>query len=358
MTFINDEIFTLLIDSDSCPHESIRPTNISLKEIKDGKDGKNGKDGKDGKDGKTQKACEKLYKLIWEHTMESCMAPARVLTITASVTAPDNYEFQHSAELVVFPGWLKIKNTVSYSSEQEKIYNYLLYLKKGDKVHYNKFLSSHHLENSGKLHYSEARLVQLLEEKGIGRPSTFASIVEKLKEREYVKVQDIKGTLVEYKEYDVNENGMLTVTMREKIVGNEKKKLVIQPLGIKVIEFAYTHFANLFHYDFTREMENDLDKIAKSEINWTTICEKCNRQIEENIANMTRNENTASITTPVKYAPLGKYKNLNIIVKKGKYGLYAVWNSTNVSLKQLGNRPRENIQLEEVIRIIESKLGD
>lgn len=90
--------------------------------------------------------------------------------------------------------------------------------------------------SGGTLHYTEARLIQLLEEKEIGRPSTYSAIVDKIKEREYVKKQNVSGQKVECVEHTVAENKISrTKTWRE--FGNESNKLIITPLGNTVIEF-------------------------------------------------------------------------------------------------------------------------
>jgi DNA topoisomerase-1 len=85
-----------------------------------------------------------------------------------------------------------------------------------------------------KSHYSEARLVQLLEENGIGRPSTFSMLVDKIQEKEYVKKQDIKGKEIECKDFELDTDKLVKELMVKREFGNEKGKLVIQPLGIIV----------------------------------------------------------------------------------------------------------------------------
>ena len=87
-----------------------------------------------------------------------------------------------------------------------------------------------------KTHYTEAKLVQLLEQKGIGRPSTFSSLVDRIQEREYVKKENVKGKKIKCIDF-VLEGEELEETVNEREFGNEKNKLVIQPLGKLVLEF-------------------------------------------------------------------------------------------------------------------------
>jgi DNA topoisomerase-1 len=260
-----------------------------------------------------------------------------------------------------------------------------------------------------KSHIHEAKLVQLLEEKGIGRPSTFSTIVEKIQHREYVKKENIEGSKIQCTDYDL-EDDEITESHSTKVFGNEKGKLVIQPLGILVMEFLNAHFQDLFNYDYTREMEEGLDKVAKGERKWTDICEECLTQIDslcetvkeeptgikidenhqyiigkhgpiikQTTASSKKRDDTAFI--PVrkdidleklkngeytledivdnqvgaqKSKLMGKYKDEDLFIKKGKFGIYALWGKQTTSLSSFGNRPMENITLEEVLHVLEN----
>ena len=122
-------------------------------------------------------------------------------------------------------------------------------LKNNTVIDYKKVTSKATLK-SLKSHYTEAKLVQLLEEKGIGRPSTFSSLVDKIQERGYVKKEDIKGKEVLCKDFEL-ENGEIFELETKREFGNEKSKLVIQPLGTIVMEFLDKHFTSLFNYQYT-----------------------------------------------------------------------------------------------------------
>ena len=106
-----------------------------------------------------------------------------------------------------------------------------------------------------KSHYSEAHLVQLLEENGIGRPSTFASLIDKLQERLYVEKQTIQGKEIECKDFCLDNTGQITCQTNKRVFGNEHNKLVITPLGIIIIEFLIKHFDSFFNYEYTKQME-------------------------------------------------------------------------------------------------------
>lgn len=257
-------------------HEAIRPTNIKMHQIDSDKFSPREK---------------KMYKLIWRNTLQSCMSNAEYNTFTAKIqihsgatTNSQNttYYYKYHTEQLIFPGW-KIADTAfspTQPSQSEKHYTYLLHLPIDTPVLYKKITATLTIKNQ-KQHYTEAKLIQLLEEKGIGRPSTFSMLIDKIQEKEYAVKQDVKGQTIECKDYEIEYDDKTHTpsdiyeieTSRE--IGNEKSKLVIQPLGMIVLDFLESHFLSLFDYDFTGRMENDLDKVAKGEKDYNEVCKEC-----------------------------------------------------------------------------------
>ena len=370
-------------------HEAIRPTSISLKELPLELDSKE----------------RKMYKLIWTNTLESCMSPAIFYSITATITAFNSNKFSYTSELINFPGWQAVAQK---PSTDNKIYHYLQIIKQNDLIPFKKMHSKVTIKNI-KHHYTEARLVQLLEEKGIGRPSTFSMLVEKIQERGYVKKEDVVGTKITCKDFELVDKEIYEIeTQRE--FGNEKGKLVLQPLGIIVMEFLEKHFLDIFNYDYTKNMEDDLDKISKGEKQMVDLCNACNVQLDKLIDNLKTetklelsiDENNTYIIgkygpvikcservdgkdvisfksikkdvdihklengeytlneiveTSMKSKPqglLGQYENQDVILKKGKFGLYITWGDNSKTLKELGNRPIENVTFDEVKKYLEA----
>ena len=154
-------------------HEAIRPTNISLCELPENMDNKE----------------KRMYKLIWENTLESCMTSASFHSVTANISSFQEMKFVYTSELIDFPGWKVVAK--KYSIENNE-YHYLQQIKQNSVIPYKKICARVSIKGT-KQHYTEARLVQLLEEKGICRPSTFSSLVDKIQERGYVKKEDVKG---------------------------------------------------------------------------------------------------------------------------------------------------------------------
>jgi DNA topoisomerase-1 len=246
-------------EEDESAHEAIRPTNIELTEV----------------DKELGNKEVRIYHLIRRNTLESCMEPAIYKGVTATITAPLENEYRYSTEQVVFAGW---KIVEGYEKESPT-FTYLQTLKSGSVLEYKKITCKVGLKNT-KSHYTEANLVQLLEKNGIGRPSTFSSLVEKIQEREYVKKEDVKGKLIECTDFTLEGEELLeNKTKRE--MGNEKSKLVIQPTGTLVLEFLLKHFDRLFEYEYTKNMEDSLDLVAKGEKEWHELCNDCLREINE-----------------------------------------------------------------------------
>jgi DNA topoisomerase-1 len=255
-----------------------------------------------------------------------------------------------------------------------------------------------------KSHYTEARLVQLLEEKGIGRPSTFASLIDKIQERKYVEKQNITGKQIECLDFSFSD-GVITNNTCIREFGNEKNKLVIQPLGIIVIEFLLSKFDKFFNYEYTKNMEDSLDVIASGKTNWVSLCDTCvtdlksitdelqdlkkfNLEIDANhmliigkygpVIKYTDPKNKNNITfiparkdldlEELKHRPeisledvidknscnkdaIGKYQGQDLFVKKGKFGIYAQWGKETRSLKD--SFSLENIDYMEVIKFLD-----
>ena len=280
-------------------HEAIRPTHIDLEAIPDSEETFSAKH-------------RKLYKLIWTNSLESMMAPAKYLQLVVNIIAPYDALYKYCAEQNIFLGWKAVNG-----AEEEKYYDYFQNMKE-EVINYKKITCKQTLKEL-KSHYSEAHLVQLLEQKGIGRPSTFSSLLEKIQERNYVTKQNVDGKKLEIIDYTLLDNAIIQ-EQGTKEFGNEKNKLVITQTGIFVIEFLIKYFSKLFDYDYTKSMEDELDNIAQGTKKYYELCDECyvfiNDLIKTNNLAATANS-TNSTNSPEKIQIAIDAKHTYLIGKNG-----------------------------------------
>lgn len=364
-------------------HEAIRPTDIQLEYIDDSYASKE----------------KKLYYMIWSTTLESCMSQALYQSISAKISAPMDHMYKYNTELVEFPGWKIVKG---YDKENPE-FHFLQSIKNKAIVNYNKLTAKVSIKDT-KSHYTEAKLVQLLEENGIGRPSTFSSLIDKIQERGYVKKENVVGKKIKCVDYELIDNE-LTEIETDREFGNEKNKLVIQPLGILVLEFLIQHFEKLFDYEYTKNMETNLDVIAKGNKIWYTICKECYNDIDVCSSELTKTDKQIikldehhvymigkygpvikkDVNGDIKFLPvkkdinidklknmeysindiieeqstnqiIGVYKGSNVMLKKGKYGNYITWGTDNKKSLSGLDKDIDDITIDDVIPIIENKV--
>jgi DNA topoisomerase I len=365
-------------------HEAIRPTDVTYESISETYSSKE----------------RRMYHLIWSVTVESCMSLALYQSISASISAPMEKEYKYSSELVNFPGWKIVRG---YEKENPE-FQFLQTIKNKAIVQYNKIMAKVSIKEL-KSHYTEAKLVQLLEENGIGRPSTFSSLIEKIQERGYVKKDDVKGKRIKCVDYELIKDELAEIE-DEREFGNEKNKLVLQPLGQLVIEFLIQHFEKLFDYEYTKHMETDLDRVAKGDKIWHEICRDCLGDINEcskdlgdedkqviqiddkhtymigkygpvikcgvgdktsflqvkkdiDIDKLKKNqyklediiESSSSTSTG---QSIGKYKGEDVFVKKGKFGNYITWGKENKKSLNGLKKEIDEITMDDLIPLIEN----
>jgi DNA topoisomerase-1 len=380
------ELEQLKNKENSNPHEAIRVTNIELKTIEN----KNTR-------------LVSLYNLIWRTTIESCMASAKYNNIKTIISAPLELHYEYTLEIPVFLGWktISIKNI---EEEQNKLSGLLMYLKSImlQQISYQKIDSTVVVRNKHQ-HYTEASLIQKLEELGIGRPSTFASIVDTIIDRGYVKKTNIEGSLIQCFEYRLIENKIQEI-VQNKTFGNEKNKLVIQPIGILTTEFLIKTFEKIFSYEYTKNMELDLDKICSGDEDWTKICKECSQEIkrltkeikdlskqiypiDENhdilftiigptikrkyiendeeksellqvkkeinidLEKLKNNEYKLDDLIELKNNCLGEYEGEPIYIKTGKFGSYVQWGENRKNIESI-KKPLQEIRLEDIENLL------
>ena len=243
-------------------HEAIRPTHMELKEV-----------------GDEYSALEKkVYAFIWKRSMQSAMAPAtgvkRVVKFTLDAD-PDAFSWSTSRSKTLFQGWQILGKQVNIDgasdSELEESFNHDA-MKEGQKIQW-KNLTGAPKHSTPAPRFTQATLVRELETCGIGRPSTFASLIDVILSREYVEVHDSPGSVEPYVVHTVTPRAWPPVAVsKERKVGVEKKKLKPTALGKSVLDMCLKDFSSLFDYSFTSTMEKRLDLVAEGKDSWKTVC--------------------------------------------------------------------------------------
>ena len=215
-------------------HEAIRPTDVSRTSA-----GKNDYE-------------KRLYNLIWARTVATQMANAKVAKTTIGLS----HDFVAKGEVVIFDGFLKVYGK-SKDLELPK-------LTKGDKVECIKLTARQNFAKPP-ARYTEGSLVKKLEELGIGRPSTYASIMTAIQMRGYVVKGNSEGEEREVVELTSQKGTIKREVVKEKY-GANKGKLVPTPIGELVSGFLTDNFKNIVDYKFTANIEKDLDLVADAKL--------------------------------------------------------------------------------------------
>lgn len=222
----------------------------------------------------------KLYKLIWDKFMSSQMAPAEIANKTIDIKAGD-YNLKAGTSKILFDGFLKLYND---AEEDEKDADAKIPdLEQGDKVKCKEITPKQHFTQPPP-RYNEASLVKALEEHGIGRPSTYATIITVIQTRKYVEKKD--------------------------------KALYPTLLGRTVCKQLVNQFANIMDYKFTAGMEEKLDKIAEKKAVWNVVLKEFYTPFMEVVNSVMKTAQKVVIESDKKCPNCGKV----MLVKTSRFG--------------------------------------
>lgn len=182
----------------------------------------------------------RLYQMIWQRAVACQMAPARFDTTSVDIVVGKGV-FRVTGQVQTFAGFLSVYEEGVDDSEDDENAKKLPPLQEGDDLPVDKIFGEQHFTQPPP-RYSEASLVKALEEYGIGRPSTYASIISTLKEREYVTL--------------------------------EQKRFLPTDTGEVVNKFLTEHFGQYVDYNFTARLENQLDDIAGGKREWKPVMQQ------------------------------------------------------------------------------------
>ena len=252
-------------------HEAIRPTYMDNQHI----------------EGNQQE--RRLYDLIWKRTIASQMADAELerTQVTISIENPHNesqsgeYTFVAEGEVVKFDGFLRIysdevlpqrgnaEGTMDGDNENLGI---LPAMTVGENLSREQITATQRFSQRP-VRYNEASLVRKLEELGIGRPSTYATTITTIQQREYVEKGDKPGEQRDFQTITLKDN-KLTEETHTTTVGQERGKLLPTDTGIVVNDFLLENFPEIMDYNFTADIEKEFDEVAEGKIAWEGVVKK------------------------------------------------------------------------------------
>ncbi len=204
----------------------------------------------------------RLYELIWKRTIACQMIHATLDTVAVDLTAADHV-FRANGSTLVSPGFMAVYQEGTDDSKTEDDEKMLPPLEEGQDVTLLKIKPDQHFTEPPP-RYSEASLVKSLEEHGIGRPSTYASIISTLQAREYVEM--------------------------------DKKRFIPTDVGRVVNKFLTEHFTQYVDYAFTANMEDELDAISRGEEEWVPMMKKFWQPFKELVIDKEENVDRKDVT--------------------------------------------------------------
>ena len=246
-------------------HEAIRPTYIAHAEIQ----------------GSDQE--KRLYDLIRKRTIACQMADAALERTTISVSVDGMKEkFVATGEVVLFDGFLQVYKESTDDENENESENKLLPQVNLHEVLQMKGITATERFTQRPARYTEASLVRQLEELGIGRPSTYAPTIQTVLNRGYVVKGDKEGKERTYSIISLSENTIKEISKTE-IAGSDRNKLMPTDIGIVVNDFLMEYFQSVMDYNFTANVEKELDAIAEGEENWTKIIDNFYRMFHPTV---------------------------------------------------------------------------
>jgi DNA topoisomerase-1 len=233
----------------------------------------------------------RLYELIWKRAVASQMVPATLNTVSVDLAAGNEHSFRASGTTVIDPGFLAVyeEGRDTKSSEDEDEGRKLPAMKPGERVPLDRIHADQHFTQPPP-RFTEAALVKALEEYGIGRPSTYASIIQTLLFRKYVEM--------------------------------ESRSFRPSDVGRAVSNFLSSHFTQYVDYDFTAKLEDELDAVSRGEEAWVPLMEKFWGPFKELVLDKTESVDRSEATGARELGTDPK-SGKPISVRLGRYGPYA-----------------------------------
>ena len=289
-------------------HEAIRPTYMNNTSI----------------EGTSQE--RRLYDLIWKRTIACQMADAQIekTTATIDIQSEDHAENLHGekfvaqGEVIKFDGFLKVyhESTDDDEDTSSPFSHRLPAMNEGD-ILQRREISATERFSRAPARYTEASLVEKLRKLGIGRPSTTATIISTIQQREYVQKGDKAGEERPYT-VDVLRGKQVTTVRKTEITGREKGKLLPTDIGMVVNDFLIENFPEIMDYNFTATIEQQFDRISEGDEQWTDMMQGFDAAFEPNVEKVmnARSEHKAG----ERQLGVDPASGQPVFVKIGRYG--------------------------------------
>jgi DNA topoisomerase I len=316
-------------------HEAIRPTYMDKSTV--------------GGDARMKK----LYELIWKRTLASQMSDAKLERTTVTIPAPNGLHYTAKGEVIRFEGFLKVylEDTDDEDAEEQK--GMLPALSLNQVLNYDRIEATERYTRPS-ARYTEASLVKKLEELGIGRPSTYAPTISTIVKREYAVKSDLEGEERAYQQLVLKGSDISSKTLKER-TGADKGKLMPTDIGMVVNDFLVEHFNEVLDFHFTAKVEEDFDRIAEGEVDWTEMLDGFYKEFRPNIDKVEENAGYAKGERSLGFDPeSGK----PIVAKIARYGPVVQLGSAEDEDKPrfaslLKDQRIESITLEEALKLFQ-----
>ena len=290
---------------------------------------------------------KKLYNLIYDRTVTSHMKPCENLiykiTIINDWIKDDGY-FTASHKRLMYPGFKIYFNKDLKKEDKPDIL---------DEYHLETAISTEKYENMPH-YYDESSIVSLLEKTGIGRPSTYSTIVSTLDNRKYTEKRDFKEEDKGVKTLTLTEDDEM-IEEEKMVKGNvQKKRILITPLGIKVLDYLRENFMDIIHESFTSQVESDLDLIANGKLEFVDVIRKVYESFIHIVDSQMKNTSRNVGDMPM----IGKIKGKEIFMGDGKFGPYmkisgkSVKNMNISNYLKLVNKRAEDFTIEDAEKVM------
>ena len=231
-------------------HEAIRPTYMSVLNA-----------------GATRDE-QRLYELIWKRTIASQMADAESEKTMIEVSVHGSkYSFVANGELITFDGFTRVYVQSSDEAEEERRILPAMSPRERLKLQAAEAVQTY---NKPPFRYNEASLVKRMEELGIGRPSTYATIIETIQNVKYVERGSVAGQKRDTAVLTLK-NGLVLERQKTEMYGADAQRLLPTDLGQVTNDFLVAHFPEILSYDFTANEEEQFDRIAEGKANWIQL---------------------------------------------------------------------------------------